>query len=256
MELHLGDRTALVTGSYRGTGLVIARSLLEEGARVFVHGFTAEQADDAVAEIGGGIPVAGDIGSDSGADAVAEQVGDAPDILVNNYGTAARGRWESASAQDWARMYDANVVSGQRLVRRFLPRMKQRDYGRIINLGTAGALAPGSGNPHYYAAKAALVAATTSLARELAGTALRVNLVSPGMILTPEVEAGYMRRAAREGWGDAWADVEPHVAADIPIRRITRREEVADLVLFLASPRADAIHGQNIVIDGGVVAAR
>lgn len=253
MDLDLTNRTVLVTGSYRGTGLVIARSFIAEGAQVFVHGFTAEQAEAGIAEIGGGTPVCGDIRTESGADAVAEALGTAPDILVNNYGTASGARWDTATTADWTEMFDANVLSAQRLVSRFLPAMKERDHARIINLGTAGSLAPGSRNPHYYAAKAALVALTSSLAREVAGTAVRVNLVSPGMILTPEVEAGYMRRAAREGWGDAWADVEPHVAADIPIRRITRREEVADLVLFLASPRADAIHGQNIVIDGGAL---
>ena len=181
------------------------------------------------------------------------QLDAAPDILVNNYGTAAAGRWESATAADWVGMYEANVLSAQRLIQRFLPAMRQRDYARIINLGTAGSLAPGARNPHYYTAKAALAAMTASLAREVAGTAVRVNLVSPGMIRTPEVEAGYMRRAAREGWGETWEEVEPHVAADIPIRRIVRREEVADLVLFLASSRGDAIHGQNICIDGGAV---
>ena len=255
MDLGLANKTVLVTGSYRGTGLVIARSFLAEGAHVFVHGFTADQATAGVAEIGGGTAVSGDIRTDDGAATVADQVGLVPDVLVNNYGTAAAGRWESATAQEWAAMFEANVLSAQRLIARFLPDMKQRDYGRIINLGTAGSLAPGSRNPHYYAAKSALVAFTASLAHEVAGTAVRVNLVSPGMILTPEVEAGYMRRAEREGWGDTWADVEPHVAAEIPIRRITRREEVADLVLFLASVRADAIHGQNIVIDGGAVRA-
>ena len=252
MDLQLANRTVLVTGSYRGTGLVIARSFLDEGAEVFVHGFTVDQAAATVAEIGG-TPVSGDICTDEGAAAVAEQVGTTPDILVNNYGTASAARWEGATAEDWARMYEANVLSAQRLTAQFLPGMKRQEYARIINLGTAGSLAPGSRNPHYYAAKAALVALTASLAREVAGTSVRVNLVSPGMILTPEVEAGYMRRAEREGWGDTWTDVEPHVAADIPIRRITRREEVADLVLFLASPRADAIHGQNILIDGGVL---
>jgi NAD(P)-dependent dehydrogenase (short-subunit alcohol dehydrogenase family) len=73
------------------------------------------------------------------------------------------------------------------------------------------------------------------------------------LILTPEVMASFTERARREGVSDRWEDIEPRVAADIPIRRIVRREEVADLVVFLASDRADAIHGQNLRIDGGAL---
>lgn len=253
MNLDLEDRTVLVTGSHRGTGLVIARAFLGERARVFVHGFEPEQADAAVREIGGGEPVSGDIREDAGADAVAAQTGDGVDILVNNYGAAAGGRWSTLAASEWVAMYETNVLSAQRMVARFLPGMRERGWGRIVNLGTTGVFAPGARNPHYYAAKAALSALTASLAREVAGSGLRVNQVSPGLIRTPEVEAGYLRRGAKEGWGSTWEEVEPHVAADIPIRRIVRREEVADLVLFLASSRADAIHGQNIAIDGGAL---
>lgn len=254
MDLELANKSVLVTGSHRGTGLVIAAAFLHEGARVFVHGFEQDQAESAVAEVGGGTAVFGDIRTEEGATAVAEQVGTVPDVLVNNYGAASGGRWEAASDSDWLTMYETNVLSATRMIRRFLPEMRERKSARIINLGTAGTLAPAARNPHYYSAKAALVTMTSSLAQEVAGTGIRVNLVSPGMIRTPEVEAGYMRRAAREGWGETWEEVEPHVAARIPIRRIARREEVADLVLFLASPRADAIHGQNIVIDGGAIA--
>ena len=251
MHLDLEGRTVLVTGSHRGTGLVIARAFLEEGARVFVHGFEADQVAAAVCEIGGGSAVSGDVREDAGADAVVAQTGDGVDILVNNYGAAEGGRWPDLTAADWVAMYETNVLSAQRMIRRLLPGMRERGWGRIVNLGTTGAFAPGARNPHYYAAKAALSAMTASLAREVAGTGIRVNQVSPGMIRTPEVEAGYLRRGAREGWGSTWEEVEPHVAADIPIRRIVRREEVADLVLFLASARADAIHGQNLCIDGG-----
>ena len=107
--------------------------------------------------------------------------------------------------------------------------------------------------PAYYAAKGALATMTVSLAKEVGATGVRVNLVSPGLILTPEVEAAYLEKGRREGWGEDWAAVEPHVAKDIPIGRIARREEVANLVAYLASPLADAIHGQNIRIDGGAV---
>jgi NAD(P)-dependent dehydrogenase (short-subunit alcohol dehydrogenase family) len=94
---------------------------------------------------------------------------------------------------------------------------------------------------------------TVSLAKEVAGTGVRVNLVSPGLIRTPEVEARFLEEGRAKGWGTTWEEVEPHVARDIPIGRIVRREEVADLVAFLASPRADALHGQNIRIDGGAL---
>ncbi len=92
---------------------------------------------------------------------------------------------------------------------------------------------------------------TASLAQELGPHGITVNLVSPGLILTPEVEAAQLARGARKGWGTTWAEVEPHVARDLPIRRIARREEVADLVIFLASDLAGAITAQNIRIDGG-----
>jgi NAD(P)-dependent dehydrogenase (short-subunit alcohol dehydrogenase family) len=254
MDLRLRGRTALVTGSARGTGLVIARRLAEEGARVLVHGLEPGQAERAVAEIGTGLPVTGDITTDAGALSLLEQCRDETiDILVNNYGTADAGTWEASGTDDWLLSYQRNVLSAQRLIRALLPAMRTRDFGRIINIGTVGSTRPNARMPHYYAAKGALATMTISLAREVAGTAIRVNLVSPGLILTPEVETAWLRRGRLQGWGETWPEIEPHVAADIPIRRIARREEVADLVAFLASPRADAIHGQNIRIDGGAL---
>jgi NAD(P)-dependent dehydrogenase (short-subunit alcohol dehydrogenase family) len=254
MDLRLAGKTALVTGSSRGTGLVIARRLAEEGARVLVHGLEPGQAERAVQELGTGVPVTGDITADAGAAALLDQCGaEAIDILINNYGTADAGTWEAADTDDWLSAYQKNVLSAQRLIRALLPTLRNRPFARIINLGTVGSTRPNARMPHYYAAKGALATMTISLAREVAGSSIRVNLVSPGLILTPEVEAAWLARGRANGWGDTWEAIEPHVAADIPIRRIARREEVADLVAFLASPLADAIHGQNIRIDGGAL---
>jgi 3-oxoacyl-[acyl-carrier protein] reductase len=254
MDLALSDKTALVTGSHRGTGSVIAQCLIAERATVLVHGFTRDEATRACETLGGGVAVYGDIASEAGTAELIDQCRDrAIDILVNNYGTAGPGRWSDTDDAAWLDMYQRNVMSVQRLVRFVLPTMRARRWGRIINLGTVGSTRPAARMPHYYAAKGALATLTMSLAKEVAGTGITVNLVSPGLIHTAEVEASFLAQGRREGWGDTWAQVEPHVAKEIPIGRIVRRDEVADLVAFLASPRADAIHAQNIRIDGGAL---
>ncbi len=255
MELGLSDKTALVTGSHRGTGAIIAARLIDEGATVLVHGFTRDEAERSCETIGGGIAVSGDIATVAGTELLLAGCANAPpiDILINNYGTAGAGRWDDTDETAWLDMYQRNVLSAQRLIRGLLPAMRGRGWGRVINLGTVGSTRPAARMPHYYAAKGALATLTMSLAKEVAGTGITVNLVSPGLIHTAEVEASYVAQGRRNGWGETWAEIEPHVAADIPIGRIVRREEVADLVAFLASPRADAIHGQNIRIDGGAL---
>lgn len=256
MDLALTGHRALITGSHRGTGEVIARRLAEEGASVVVHGFEMAAAEAGAATIPNAVAVAGDLLGDEGARAVwqAANAAGEVDILINNYGTSGRGDFEHTDAEAWHNMYEHNVLSASRLISLALPGLRRAPWGRIINLGTAGTQSPGRRNPHYYAAKGALVTLTESLAREVAGTKIRVNLVSPGIIHTPEVEASMRQTAAREGWGEEWTAIEHQaVATHFPnaAGRFARREEIADLVCFLASHRADYIHGQNLFIDGG-----
>lgn len=252
MQLDLEGSTALVTGSYRGTGQIIARTLLDEGMKVWVHGLEPGQAEAAVESMGGGEAVTGDIRTPEGSEALIDALsGTTPDILINNYGAAERGSWTGSTSDDWIDAYQLNVLSASRLIGHFLLGMRDKDRARIINLGTVGSTRPNARNPHYYAAKGALATMTISLAKEVSGTGIRVNLVSPGLILTPEVRDAYLERGKRKGWGTTWEEIEPIVAKDIPIGRIVTREEVAALVVFLASPLADGIHGQNIRVDGG-----
>jgi len=248
MDLGLACRTALVTGSHRGTG--------REGAEVVVHGFEAEPAAAAAEEIravgGSARSVAGALTDDDGARAIREQAGPV-DVLVASYGVAEGGSWESPAA-DWTDLYEKNVLSAVRMIHAFVPDMRARGFGRVILLGTIGSTRPAARMPHYYAAKSALPSVCLSLAKELAGTGVTVNLVSPGILATDEVRASLVERARRKGKSTDWADVERDAASDwMPnlVGRLGRPSEVADLVAFLASDRAGFLTGAQWRIDGG-----
>jgi 3-oxoacyl-[acyl-carrier protein] reductase len=238
VDLGLQGRTVLVTGGYRGTGQGMCRVLAAEGATVVVHGFEPGQADATAAEIGGRA-VHGDIRTDAGADAVAAAVGDV-DVLVNNYGVAEGGGWfdGDTDVDGWIDMYEKNVLSGVRMVRRLVPAMRTRREGRVIFVSTVGAHRPGARLPHYYAAKQALLSMTVSLAKELGPDGITVNCVSPGIIATAEV---------RERHGTT----PPSTFMPIPMGRMGTPEDVGHLVAFLASPLASYITAANVRIDGG-----
>jgi len=256
MELGLTGKVALVTGSYRGTGAAIARSLASEGASVLVHGFDLAPAENVASDIreagGAARAVHGDLLTDAGAADLAEQAG-AVDILVANYGVAEGGSWASPTS-DWLEAFEKNVLSAVRMVQALTPSMRERGFGRVILLGTIGSGRPAARMPHYYAAKAALPNLTLSLAKELSGTGVTVNLVSPGVLATDEVRTSLTERARRKGQATDWSTVEREAASSFManlVGRIGRPEEVADLVTFLASDRAAFLTGANFRIDGG-----
>lgn len=261
MQLTFNNKTVLVTGSDRNTGSIIADRLARSGATVVVHSNHSDgSAGTAAQALKCDFSVEGDIATEAGCEAVFAQLQAQElqvDILVNNYGTATFAKWDTASTADWLDMYQKNVLSTARLVQGIVPGMKAENWGRIVNLGTIGSHRPGKIMPHYYAAKGALANLGVSLAQELAGTGITVNTVSPGLIRTPELEAGYRARAQKKGWGDDWADIERHIVAEDfpnPVGRLATREEVADLILFLCSDHAGFINGQNIRVDGGAIA--
>lgn len=264
MDLQLSNKVALVSGANRGTGAIIAQQLASEGARVIIHRQEKDSSSYLETAFTDSLPsncfcVYGDLTTDEGAQEVFDQsqsFSTELDILVNNYGQADPGSWQHSSAEDWIKSYQKNVLSAVRLINLFLPQMKTQKTGRIIQLGTIGALKPNSRMPQYYAAKATLANLTVSLSKELANTGITVNAISPGLIKTEEIEAYYKLRAEKKNWGQDWDDIESAIAKydfPNPCGRIARREEVADLVSFLASPRASYINGQTIRIDGGAL---
>lgn len=256
MELELKDRRALVTGSYRGTGEGVATVLAREGATVWVHGFEPDAAEGVAARLraagGDARAVSGDIRTDTGAAEVADACGEV-DVLVNNYGVAEGGSWQSLT-EDWIDIYQKNVLSGVRLIQAFAPGMRTREWGRVILVSTVGYARPNSRMPHYYASKAALVNMTVSLSKELADTGVTVNCVSPGIVATREIVERFERRAAKEGHPTDWASLEKRIAREFmpnPSGIVGTPEDVGNLVAFLASDRARYINAANLRIDGG-----
>ena len=261
MDLELKDRRVLVTGSSMGIGEAIARAFAREGASVFVHGLEQDRVDTVVRALSEqGVTAAGavaDISTDDGAASLADAARAAlggVDVLVNNAGILTPATWTEATPQMWAELYGVNVLGAVRLIRLLAPDMRAAGWGRIIQVSSTEAGSPFPIFPHYAATKAALVNLSISLAKDLGRTGITVNTVTPGIIHTDGVEGFYRSVAGQRGWGDDWDEIEQHALSEVldnPVGRFGRVEEVAEVVVFLASRRAAFVNAANVRIDGG-----
>jgi 3-oxoacyl-[acyl-carrier protein] reductase len=262
MDLQLAGKRALVTGSSAGLGEAIAMFLASEGASVVVHGRNEARAravESAIRHAGGDATVVlGDLTEDDRPALVCQAAlaGGPVDILVNNAGEYSHRSWTDATRDDWIAAYQVNVVAGVLLVQGLLPQMRERGWGRIIQIGGGLAQQPLETYPHYGAALAARHNLAVSLARELKDTGITSNVVAPGAIRVPALEALLSTVAKDFDWGDAWEDIERGAVRDIAPNdtgRFGTPDEVAAAVAYLCSPLAGYVSGATLRIDGGSV---
>jgi NAD(P)-dependent dehydrogenase (short-subunit alcohol dehydrogenase family) len=261
MDLQLNGKRALVTGSTSGIGRAIATALAAEGAAVLVHGRDAERAKataNVIAAAGGAASVVlGDLSHEDGARLVVSAVEafGGIDILVNN--AAATGSdegWMAGGPDQWLDLFNTNVASAVRLIGALTPAMRTAGWGRVIQISSAAHPCPLPMKAAYSATKAALANLTVSLSKELAGTGVTANTVSPGPTLTDGFRELALAFARHHGMGDD-ADAATRALIDGPLAnpsgRLTEPHEVAALTTLVASPLSASINGANLRIDGG-----
>jgi NAD(P)-dependent dehydrogenase (short-subunit alcohol dehydrogenase family) len=264
MEINLTGKRALVSGSTSGIGAETARLLASCGATVVVHGRNNARAEKIVAEIsqkrGDAFAVLADLCSDEDVVSLTRQVNDrigGIDILVNNAGDASpfSPDWFAADCAAWLAAYDRNVVSAVRLIHAFVPGMRERKWGRVINVGSGSYATAVPDFPAYGPCKAAVANMTFNLARALARTGVTVNLVSPGAILTETMQSNLQSLGQNMGWTETDPEeLERRLAQEKwpnNIGRMGRPIDIAASIAFLASDFSAHMSASNLRVDGG-----
>lgn len=257
MELELTGRVAVVTGASKGIGLAVTRALADEGAHVVAG---ARAIPTGLAELGDAVlPVRADLSTPDGparlVDAAIEAFGGL-DILVNNVGAVRPrpGGFLSVTDEDWTAALTINLLAAVRTTRAALPHLMAGQASTIVTVCSVNSFLPDPLVIEYSAAKAALANFSKALSKEVGPVGVRVNTVSPGPVATDLWlgEYGVAATISRAGGGDSDAIAKQAAGASVT-GRFTRPDEVADLVLMLASGRTGNVTGADFVIDGGLV---
>lgn len=235
------DRKALVTGAAGGIGAAVVARLRAAGAKVAV-------ADRDVAGIGAEAHLPGDLMDARYADALPLAASEALgglDIVVNNAGVITRGRVTETSDADWSLSLGVNVEAPFRICRAAIPLMAATGSGAIVNVASCWGLRPGPDHAVYCMTKAALASLTQCMGRDHAGQGVRINAVCPNEVNTPMLRTGFARR----GFDPDTAVAE--LGRTVPIGRIAEPEDIAEIVLFLASDAARYMCGALVEVNGG-----
>src|SRR5262245_54068969 len=231
----LAGRLAVVTGATRGIGRAIALRLRAHGARVIATGRASSGTAPAGCEYRGV-----DLADEAATTAFATAIGaERPDVLVNNAGINRIAPFADTTAENVVALHRVNVLAPMLLSRAVLPGMRERRWGRIVNVASIWSLRSIAGRAAYSASKFALDGLTAALAAEVAADNVLVNCVSPGFVDTELLRSMMNER-----------EIEALVA-QVPMHRLAKPEEIAAFVAWLAGPENTFISGQNLPIDGG-----
>ncbi len=257
MKIDLTDKTALVTGASRGIGRAIALELARAGANVIVSARSVTELEQLQLELQHlgvkALAVHCDVLDDTSLkelEARATAFGGV-DILVNNAGITQGVKFVDTSLELWTKIQRINVDAAMRLMQLTLEGMAQKKWGRVINIASIAAKHGLRYSAAYNASKHALLGLTRSVALDYAKTGVTINAVCPGWVSTEMVEQTVQNIMQKTG--RSREDAVASLVKDVPMARMVTPEEVASLVVFLASNQAAAITGQGLNIDGGTV---
>jgi NAD(P)-dependent dehydrogenase (short-subunit alcohol dehydrogenase family) len=260
MKIDLSGKTALVTGSTSGIGHAIARGLASAGAAVVVNGRTQTKVDATVAAMAKALPdakvrgVAADVSTAAGCETLLVALPDV-DILINNAGIFEPKSFFEIPDEDWSRFFEVNVMSGVRLSRAYMPGMLKRNWGRIVFISSESALNIPKEMIHYGTTKTAQLAVSRGLAEMTRGTAVTVNSVLPGPTMSEGVEA-FVKDLARQNGQSVEEAASRFVKQFRPtslLERFASVEEIANMVVYVASKEASATNGAALRAEGGVI---
>jgi NAD(P)-dependent dehydrogenase (short-subunit alcohol dehydrogenase family) len=257
VELGLAGRVCVVTGSTAGIGIETARMLAAEGAEVVVSGRDPDRVEAARGEVGAALGVASDL---SKPEAPGELIARAEaelgrvDCLVNNVGIAFQVGFDELADDDWESMWQLNVMSYVRTIQAALPGMRERGFGRIVNVSSTAGKRPSTSMPNYSVTKAAVLSLSRLVADLYAGEGILCNAVAPGPTASPAwLAPGGLADQAADRSGKSREEALAAVAKGRPLGRLAEPEEIAAVIVFLCSDRAAYVTGAAWSADGGTV---